>query len=88
MEWRDRVVVGDVIYLMADECLVVENAVMGEYVVEEAYDSGGWSVRARKLTVHGGYVCNNLLVQFHQCPGYKNSLSKIRFIRCMTKIFI
>lgn len=88
MEWCYRVTVGDVIYLGAEECSRIEDAVIGEYVVEEAHEHGGWLVRVRKLGASGSYAPSNLLVQFHQCHGYKNSILRIRLVRCMTRIFV
>lgn len=88
MEWRYRVGVGDVIYFGAEECSLIGDAIIGEYVVEEACVSGGWLVRARKLDASGLYIPTGLLVHFRQCHGHRNSLLRIRFVRCMKRIFV
>ncbi len=86
--YSDRVVVGDVIRLYKDECELLGGCPVGEYVVESARDSGGWKVCARKLDAKGKYCADNLMIQFHQCPGYKRSLSTVKLVRHMTRTFV
>lgn len=88
MQLKDRVIVGDVIRLGDKECRAIADAVVGEYVVEETRESGGWCVSARKLDKSGRYAPDNILIQFHQCSGYLHSVSVIEVVRQMTRIFI
>lgn len=81
------VVIGDVIYLDKDDCKLL-GCLMGEYVVENAKDSGGWTVWARQLDASGRYCANNPIVRFQQCSGYKSSLPTIKVVRHMTRTFI
>ncbi len=80
---------GDVIYLNADECKLLGIGIFaGEYVVEDARDSGGWKVWIRELDGNGKYCGNNPIIQLPQCPGYTQCLPDVKVIRRMRKIFI
>lgn len=87
MKWCSRVVIGDVIYLHEDECSML-GCSPGEYVVEDARDSSGWAVQARKLDAAGRYCANNPFVRFQQGVGYTHSLSSVEVVRHMQRIFV
>lgn len=80
--------IGDVIYLSEDDCLILGCIQSGEYVIEDARDSGGWQVSARKLDGDGKYCPDGPVVKFHQCPGYAHSLLSVDVVRHMRRIFI
>lgn len=94
MEWSTRVRVGDVIELNDSECRVVSNNLpyehmaIGEYVVEEATNRGGWEVKARKLDDKGEYSHLGLSIRFYQSPGYKHSLTSVKIVRRMVRVFV
>ena len=88
MQMKELVTVGDVICLGDEECRVISDATVGEYVVEETKEAGGWHVHARKLDKLGRYVSDNILIQFYQCAGYCNSISEVKVVRQMTRIFV
>lgn len=71
--WSDHVVVGDVVMIQKGESRIL-NIPEGYYVVEDAQQLGGWAVTARKLSPKGKYIRDNPIIQFRQCPGYKDSL--------------
>lgn len=84
----NRVVVGDVICLSEDDCKLLDNIPVGEYIVEDAGDSGGWTVFIRKLDPEGKYCIDGVTVRFHQCPGYVHSLLSVNVVRRMRRIFV
>lgn len=84
----DYVQVGDVIYLYEDDCKVLGDIPVGEYIVEDARDHGGWTVMARKLDAMGKYCADNPIVQFHQCPGYSCSLLLAKVVRRTKRVFV
>lgn len=84
---KDQVITGDVILLDNDECTILGDVQSGAYVVEDARDSGGWLVQARKLNL-GKYDSDGQSIRFHQCPGYTNSLLSIKVIGHMQRIFV
>jgi len=86
--WSRHVQVGDVIYLCENECELLGGISMGEYIVEDARDSGGWRVQIRKLDTMGNYCPDNPGVQFYQCHGYSRSLLLVKVTRRMKRIFI
>lgn len=89
MRWCSRVAVGDVIYLCVNDCVkLCYAASVGEYVVEDVKDSGGWLVQARKLDDTGKYRSDNPVVQFQQSVGYQHSLPSVQIVRQMSRIFI
>lgn len=80
--------VGDVISLYEDECKVLGGIPIGEYIIEDVRDHGGWTVFARKLDIRGKYCADNPMVQFYQCPGYSRSLLLVKVVRRMKRIFV
>lgn len=84
----NHVVMGDVISLCEDECKILGDIPKGEYIVEDAKDHGGWMVMARKLDATGKYCADNPMVQFYQCPGYSCSLSLVKVVGRMKRIFV
>lgn len=84
----NRVVVGDVICLNGNDCKLLGDISVGEYVVEDTRDSGGWQVSARKLDKDGKYCADGPIVKFHQCPGYEHSLLSVDVVRQMRRIFV
>lgn len=79
---------GDVIDLGDEDCKVLKNASIGLYVVEEATQSGGWLVLARRLSENGFFASRNPSIEFHQCPGYTDSLLSPVVVGHMTRIFV
>lgn len=88
MKKVDLVCVGDVIIFDEDDCKIVPDASIGQYVVEEVTDRGGWFISARKLDKNGLFFSRNPTVEFHLCPGYNNSLTSVSLVRHMIRIFI
>lgn len=88
MKMCSRVSTGDVIDLSKTDCKLLGNIPVGEYVVEDARDSGGWRVQIRKLDGAGNYVRDNTFVQFYQSSGYSYFLPNVRVVRMMLKTFI
>ena len=85
-ETPDTLSVGDVISIAENEQLGVSWD--GEYVIEEAMDRGGWFIIARRLNDDGSFSLINEVIYFHQCPGYKNSITSSKIVRRMTRIFV
>lgn len=87
--WSDRVEIGDVIMIQKGESRILD-VPEGDYVVEDAQQLGGWTVMARKLSLKGKYKHDNLRIQFHQCPGYNDSLigNFILVVRHMKRVFV
>lgn len=88
MESTVLVSVGDVIDLGYEDCKVLKNASRGLYVVEEAIQSGGWFVLARRLDENGFFASRNPSIEFHQCPGYIDSLLSPVVVGHMIRIFV
>ncbi len=84
----NHVGMGAVILLSEDDCKLLGDVPVGEYIVEDARDSGGWCVFARKLDGAGKYCVDELIVKFHQCPGYAHSLLSVNVVRYLRRIFI
>lgn len=87
--WSDHVEVGDVVAIQKGESRIL-NVPEGNYVVEDAQQLGGWTVMARKLSPKGKYIYDNPIIQFRQCPGYKDSLigNFILVLRRMKRVFV
>ena len=88
MEPTALVSVGDVIDLSDEDCKVIKYAAVGQYVVEEARQSGGWLVLARRLDENGFFASHNQSIEFHQCLGYTDSLLSPVVIGHMIRIFV
>ena len=93
VKWCSRVAVGDVICLDEKECGSLtfgdlSSTGVGEYVVENTKESGGWAVQARKLDAKGKYCAKNPIVRFQQGIGYMHSLPSIRVVGRMERIFV
>ena len=92
-KWCSHVVIGDVIFLDEKECGLLmfgdlSIAGVGEYVVENTRESGGWAVEARKLDAMGKYCADNPTVRFQQGIGYTHSLPTVRVVRRISRTFV
>ena len=88
MQKRDKLLVGDVIFLDVNECESVGAVEPGEYVVTDAFEKGGWYVLAKRLDENGKYKALSHLINFHQCDGYKHVLKSAKVVRRMRRIFV
>lgn len=85
---KSKLRIGDVIRLKEYHFECLGCIPVGEYVVEEARESGGWFIYATKLDCDGKYCTSGFWITFRQGVGYPSVLSDFDVIRRMTRIFV